>query len=101
MESQYQYDRVFDAVAIDRTLDDIVTQDLYEEWRDLGLLDRLYLKNGNGWLRIGLNERQKNGPPKITTDSKTRERLLGWTIWNCRVTKGWVVPVLRQQSFME
>ena len=36
-------DRVFlDAVAINRTLDDIVTQDLYEEWRDLGLLDRLY-----------------------------------------------------------
>ena len=44
MESQhYQYRQGFlDAVAINRTLDDIVTQDLYEEWRDLGLLDRLY-----------------------------------------------------------
>ena len=44
MESQYyQYRQGFlDAVAINRTLDDIVTQDLYEEWRDLGLLERLY-----------------------------------------------------------
>ena len=44
MESQYyQYKQGFlDDVAINRTLDDIVTQELYREWQDLGLLDRLY-----------------------------------------------------------
>ena len=44
MESQYyQYKQGFlDDVAINRTLDDIVTQELYGEWQDLGLLDRLY-----------------------------------------------------------
>ena len=36
-------DRVFlDDLAINRTLDDIITQGLYEEWQDLGLSDRLY-----------------------------------------------------------
>ena len=44
MESQYyQYKQGFlDDIAINRTLDDIVTQELYGEWQDLGLLDRLY-----------------------------------------------------------
>ena len=44
MESQYyQYKQGFlDDLAINRTLDDIVTQGLYEEWQKLGLADRLY-----------------------------------------------------------
>ena len=44
MESQYyQYKQGFlDDIAINRTLDDIVTKELYEEWQDLGLSDRLY-----------------------------------------------------------
>ena len=44
MESQYyQYKQGFlDDLAINRTLDDIVTQGLYEEWQKLGLSDRLY-----------------------------------------------------------
>ena len=44
MESQYyQYKQgFFDDLAINRTLDDIVTQGLYEEWQKLGLSDRLY-----------------------------------------------------------
>ena len=43
MESQYyQYRQGFlDDLAINRTLDDIITQGLYEEWQDLGLSDRL------------------------------------------------------------
>ena len=44
MESQYyQYKQgFFDDLAINRTLDDIVTKELYGEWQDLGLSDRLY-----------------------------------------------------------
>ena len=44
MESQYyQYKQGFlDAIALERTLDDIVSQRIYEEWKDLELIERLY-----------------------------------------------------------
>jgi hypothetical protein len=44
MESQfYQYKQGFlDKIALERTLDDIVSMGIYEKWEDLGLAERLY-----------------------------------------------------------
>ena len=44
MESQfYQYKQGFlDEIALERTLDDIVSMEIYERWEDLGLVERLY-----------------------------------------------------------
>ena len=44
MESQfYQYKQGFlDKIALERTLDDIASLGIYEEWEDLGLVERLY-----------------------------------------------------------
>ncbi len=44
MESQYyQYKQGFlDTIALERTLDDIVSQRIYAEWEDLDLIERLY-----------------------------------------------------------
>ena len=66
MESQYyQYKQGFlDAVAIDRTLDDIVSQDLYEEWRDLALLDRLYPEE---WKRMVEDRVQRAAEERTTS----------------------------------
>ena len=66
MESQYyQYKQGFlDDIAINRTLDDIVTKELYEEWQDLGLSDRLYPSE---WRRM-VEDRVEQAAAKQATE---------------------------------
>jgi hypothetical protein len=60
MESQYyQYKQGFlDTIALERTLDDIVSQRIYEEWEDLDLIERLYPPE---WKAIIENRAQNTG----------------------------------------
>ena len=68
MESQYyQYKQGFlDDLAINRTLDDIVTQGLYEEWQKLGLSDRLYPSE---WRRMVENWVEGSADKRATEDN--------------------------------
>ena len=68
MESQYyQYKQGFlDDIAINRTLDDIVTKELYEEWKDLGLSDRLYPPE---WRHMVENRVERAAAKRATEDN--------------------------------